>query len=317
MKFNKILTIGINETSLDTEHWKKLDSLADKRIPLAKDSLNISAELKDTDCLLVNPFAFKVEKEHIDLAPKLNYIGVLATAFGKVDYEYAASKNIAVCNIPGYSTEAVAELAFGAILEHIRGLERAKVQARGGDYSETTFFNTPEIKGKKFGVIGLGRIGGRVAELALAFNAKVSYWSRNRNKEFEAKGIEYQEVETLLSECDFISLHLVFNKETELFLNEARIIKIKSGALLINLAPNELVDYNALEKRFAKGDIAYIMDHTDELTPEQAKRLSQYKNCIMYPPIGYTTKEATVAKQEIFVRNISSFLKGLLMNKIN
>jgi len=132
MKFQKILTIGIGEASLSADYWKKLDSLAEKRISLAKDSPEIKDQLKDTDCLLVNPFAFKVEKEHIDAAPKLKYIGVLATAYGKVDYEYAATKNIAVCNIPGYSTEAVAELAFGVILEHIRDLERAKAQARGG-----------------------------------------------------------------------------------------------------------------------------------------------------------------------------------------
>lgn len=317
MNFKKILTIGISESSLNADYWKKLDSLADKRISLAKDSPEIKTQLKNTDCLLVNPFAFKVEKEHIDSAPNLRYIGVLSTAYGKVDYDYAATKKIAVCNIPGYSTEAVAEFAFGVILQYIRNLERAKAQAKKGDYSEITFFSTSEIKNKKFGVIGLGRIGSRVAELALAFGADVFYWSRNRNKEFEAKGIKYQDIETILSRSDFISLHLAFNKETELFLNEKRIAKIKSGSLLLNLAPNELIDHNALEKRLAAGDIVYIMDHTDILDPEQAKLLAQYKNCIMYPPIGYTTKEATIEKQNIFIENIESFLKNLPVNKVN
>lgn len=317
MKFKKILTIGISETSLDAGYWKKIDNLTEKRVSVAKDSSKIKAELKDTDCLLVNPFAFKVEKEHIDMAPKLKYIGVLATAYGKVDCDYAAAKKIAVCNIPGYSTEAVAEFAFGAILEHIRDLEKAKSQARQGNYSETEFFNTTEIKGKKFGIIGLGRIGQRVAELALAFGANVSYWSRNRNKEFENKGIEYQEINIVLSESDFISLHLAFNKETEYFLNETRIKKIKPGSLLLNLAPNELIDHRALETRLAANNIVYIMDHSDELTQEQVQRLSQYKNCIVYPPLGYTTKEATANKQEIFVENIKTFLKGSPINKVN
>lgn len=317
MKFKKILTIGIKESSLDANHWKNIDALAEKRASLSQDSSDIKAQLADADCLLVNPFAFKVEKEHIDLAPKLKYIGVLSTAYGKVDYLYAAKKNIAVCNIPGYSTEAVAELAFGAILQHIRNLEKATKQAKEGDYSESAFFNTSEIKGKKFGVIGLGRIGSRVAELALAFGADVIYWSKNRKKDAEAKGIKYHEVEKLLSDCDFISMHLAFNKETEHFLNEARIAKIKKGAILINLAPNELVDFGALEMRLAKGDITYIMDHSDELTSEQANKLSKYKNCVMYPPIGYTTKEATLKKQEIFVANIERFLKGAPTNKVN
>lgn len=317
MKFKKILTIGISESSLDTNYWKKIDNLTEKRISLPGDSSEIKKQIADADCLLVNPFVFKVEKQLIDVAPKLKYIGVLATAYGKVDYEYAATKNITVCNIPGYSTEAVAEFVFGAILESLRGLGRAKKQAEKGNYSESTFFNTSEIKGKKFGIVGLGRIGSRVAELALAFRADVRYWSRNRKKEFEVKGIKYQKVEKLLSESDFISLHLAFNKETETFINKDRISMIKSGTLFLNLAPNELVDLDALEKRLAKGDMVYIMDHSDELTPEQAKQLSKYKNCIIYPPIGYTTKEATVEKQEIFVGNLEDFLKGTSKNKVN
>ncbi len=290
--------------------WRKIESLS-------QDSSDIEAQLNDADCLLVNPFAFKVEKEHIDSAPKLKYIGVLSTAFGKVDYAYASAKNIAVCNIPGYSTEAVAELVFGAILQQIRDLERAKKQSKEGDYSESAFFNTSEIKGKKFGIIGLGRIGSRVAELALAFGADVSYWSKNRKKEAEIKGIKYSEIERLLSDCDFISLHLAFAKETGHFLNQARIAKIKKGAILVNLAPNELVDFAALEKRLANGDITYIMDHSVELAPEDANKLSKYKNCAMYPPIGYTTKEATLEKQRIFVSNIENFLKGAPTNKVN
>ena len=284
---------------------------------LPKDSPDIKCNIADADCLLVNPFVFNVDAKFIDAAPKLRYIGVLSTGYGAVDSDYASGKGITVCNIPGYATESVAELAFAVILEYMRDIEYSKRMARESNFSDTPRVPVSELKGKKFGIIGLGQIGQRVAELALAFGANVLYWSRNRNKEFETKGIKYQDIETLLSKCDFVSLHLSFNKETELFLNETRIVKIKPGALLLNLAPNELIDYNALEKRLAKGDIVYIMDHADELTPEHAKRLSQYKNCIMYPPIGYTTKEATKAKQEIFIGNISGFLKGKIENKVN
>jgi len=283
MAFKKILTIGVNDSTLDIDYWTQLDKLAEKRISLPKDSPELMNELADTDCLLVNPFVFKVDKGIIDAAPNLKYIGVLATAFGKIDCEHATSNNIVVCNIPNYSTEAVAEFVIGAILENIRELERAKKQARESNYSESTFFNALEIKNKKFGVIGLGYIGSRVAELALAFGADVKYWSKNRKRELEAKGIKYQEVEMVLSECDFISVHLAFTKETELFLNEDRISKIKSGAILVNSAPNELIDLNTLQNRLSKEDIVYIMDHSDELTPEQAKQLSKYKNCIIYP----------------------------------
>ena len=252
-----------------------------------------------------------------DKAPFLKYVGKFSTAYGNVDLQAAKKRGVTVCNIPGYSTEAVAEFALAVILEYIRNLEKGKVQARSGNYSESEFFGVSEIKSKKFGVIGLGSIGSRVAELALGFGADVGYWSRNRKKEFETKGIKYQQINKLLSECDFVSLHLSLSPGTKNFLNEQRIKMLKHGCVFINLTPNDLVELDSLGKRLAKGDITYIFDHTDELTPEQAKKLSQYKNCIMYPPIAYTTKEAIKAKQAIFVSNIENFLKGKPTNKVN
>ena len=317
MNFKKILTIGISESSISPKYWNKIDNLTEKRISLQKDSTNIKTELKDADCVLINPFVFTFEKNLIDDAPSLKYIGVLSTAFGNVDYNHATTKDITVCNIPNYSTEAVAEFAFGILLESLRDLERAKTQAKGSDYSEATFFNTSEIKGKKFGIIGLGNIGSRIAEIALVFGADIKYWSKNRKENLESKGVQYVSIEELVSECDIISLNLAFNKDTENILNAPLISKLKKDAILINLAPNELIDLNALEKRLSDKDITYIMDHSDELTAEQATKLSKHKNCIIYPPIGYTTKEATIEKQEIFVRNIEKFLQGSPTNKVN
>ncbi|MCK5413582.1 MAG: hypothetical protein KAI57_04385, partial [Candidatus Pacebacteria bacterium] len=141
MKFKKVLTIGIKELNLDKEYWEMIDKLSEERISISADSEEINDQLKDTDCLLINPFVFEVKKEHIDQASKLKYISVLATAFGKIDCEYATMKNISVTNIPDYSTEAVAEFVLGVILENIRDLERAKKQSREEDYSEDTFFN--------------------------------------------------------------------------------------------------------------------------------------------------------------------------------
>ncbi|MBU4245871.1 MAG: NAD(P)-dependent oxidoreductase [Nanoarchaeota archaeon] len=243
MKFKKIITIGIGDSKLDESYWKKMDTLTEKRISLPKDSPEIRKHLEDADCVLVNPFVFKFDKDLIDLAKKLRFIGVLATGYNAVDFEYAAKKNVVVCNIPGYSTEAVAELAFASILNHMRDLDKAKAQIKSCDYSEPVFSNCHE--------------------------------------------------------------------------NEAFIDKLKSNAVLINLAPNELVDLKALENRLKKGDITYIFDHPDELTVEQANQLSKYKACIIYPPIGFQTEEARIAKQEIFVANIENFLKCAPTNKVN
>ena len=125
------------------------------------------------------------------------------------------------------------------------------------------------------------------------------------------------DVESLLSECDFISINLAFNKETGGFMDSDRISTIKPGALFINLSPNELIDLDALEKRLRKGDIVYIFDHTDELSPDIITRLKNYKNCILYPPLAFATKEAKVVKQQIFLSNIENFLNGSPKNRVN
>jgi lactate dehydrogenase-like 2-hydroxyacid dehydrogenase len=315
MKFVKILTVGVKEASLDPGYWKRLDSLALKRVGLPKDSPDVQAHLGDTDCLFVG-FGVEVGKVHMDAAPKLRYIGVLATAYGKVDTAYAKSKGVTVCNVPGYSTEAVAEFIFATILEHIREVEKGKRQAREGNISDAGFTAT-EIKGKTFGILGLGSIGGRVAEIALGFGAGVRYWSRTRKPGIEAKGVVYEAADSLIQKCDFLSLNLAQTKETERFLDEKRIQAIKSGAVVVNTAPMELVNIDALERRLVKGDMTFILDHSDEMTPENLKRLSKYKNCVVYPPIAYVTKEARIAKQEIFVGNIESFLKGSPKNVVS
>src|SRR5438128_1168408 len=108
MKFKKIVSIGISENALDKKYWQMLDNLCEQRVLLSKDSDRASAELSDADCLLV--WFNGANKELIDQAPNLKYIGALATGVGKIDVGYARSKGIIVTNIPGYSTEAVAEL---------------------------------------------------------------------------------------------------------------------------------------------------------------------------------------------------------------
>lgn len=307
---------GIEDSRLDPIYLKKIENFGVEIVKLPKDSPDIKKHLADTDCLLVN-FGVKVNKDYIDRAPQLRYIGTLSIAYGVIDIAYAKKRNIAVCNLDGNTTkEAVVEFVFAAILEHLRDLERGKKQARVGNYSEAGF-SAIEIKSKIFGVLGLGRIGMTVAELAHAFHADVRYWSRHRKKEAERKEITYQDADTLISQSDFLSLNFALNKETENFLNKKRINMLKKGAVIINTSPMELVDIDALDKRLHKQDITFILDHSDEMSKEELKKLSKHVNCIIYPPIGYVTKETRIGQQESFISNIENFLKGKPTNKVN
>ncbi len=315
MPFNKTLVIGIDESKLDAKYWENIKTLAKKTVSLHKDSPGIGSEITGADCLLVN-FGVTVDRKMIGSASALKYVGILATAYGKVDADYAKSKGITVCNIPGYSTESVAEFVFASVLEHIRHLEQGKQRGRSGNYSEAGI-SAMEIKNKIFGIIGLGRIGSRVAEIALGFGADVRYWSRNRKDGVEKKGVKYMDADEIISNADILSLHLAQTKNTENFLNRERINAVKQGAIVVNTAPMELVDIDALSERLAKGDITFILDHSDEMTESDLQKLYRHTNCIIYPPMAYITKEARMAKQEIFVGNIENFLKGSPTNKVN
>lgn len=315
MKFNKILLVGIDKSALGDSYWKKIDKLTSKKVFVPRDSADVKKELSDTDCLLVN-FSVQVTRENINIAPELKYIGTLSTAFGKVDADYARKKNIPVCNLAGYSTESVAEFTIAALLEAIRGLETGKQRGRAGKYDESGI-RAWELKDKIFGVLGLGSIGRRVAELARGFDADVMYWSKHRKKDAEKRGIKYQDADTLIPQCDFISINFAQTKETEKFLNANRIKGLKKNAVIINTAPMELVDVDALVARLAKKDIIFIFDHSDETDPKDLKKLSKHSNCIIYPPMAYITDEARIIKQEMFVSNIENFLKGKPSNVVN
>lgn len=316
MKFKKILLLGYAKGDLGEAQEKRLVLWGQKVVMLPKDSKDISKQLSDVDCLLVRLGA-TVDKGVIDKALDLRYVGMLGTGYGRIDTKYARSKGITVCNIAGYSTEGVAEFVFGALIENIRELERAKLQARKGNYSEATFQGY-EIRNKKFGIIGMGKIGQRVAQIAQkGFNAKVSYWSKNRKKDAEKAGISYKTLEILLRESDFVSIHLAYVEETKKILSRKKIQLIKPGAVVICFVQMEVVDIRALEQRLKKEDMIFILDHSDELTPADAKSLSKYKNCILYPPVGYITKESTQAKLGMFVENIENFLKGKPQNVVN
>lgn len=316
MKFNKLLVYNIDESkNLDSSSWKKIKSLTNKISFLPKDDPKLKAGLKDADGVLIN-FGTEFGKEEIDSAAKLKYIGVMATAFGKIDVDYARRKKVVVSNLKGYSTESVAEFVIAATLEHTRGLEEGKVRGRTKNYSEVGI-SAIELKDKIFGIVGLGTIGQKVAGIAQGFGCDVRYWSQNRKKEFEKKGIKYESFRELISEADIISINLAQTKETEGIFNKRVFQNLKKGVIVINTAPMELVDIDALANRLKKKDITFILDHSDEMTALDLSKISKYPNCIIYPPIAYITREAAENRKRIFIGNIEAFLKGSPKNVVN
>lgn len=151
----------------------------------------------------------------------------------------------------------------------------------------------------------------------MAFGVDLGYWSKSRKKSQEKRGMKYQDLQTLFKTSEIISIHLALNSQTEKIISSKLINLIKKGVVVVNTAPMELLDLKALEKRLQAKELVFILDHSDEMEPKDANRMSKYQTCIIYPPIGYISEEAREAKQKILIDNIENFLKGKPTNVVN
>jgi glycerate dehydrogenase len=310
-KFKKAVLVKIADTHFDEKYWAQLDSLIEKKVSLERNDPKLIEELKDCDCLLLG-FQVPIDKEIIAAAPNLKLINILATAYGTVDLKAAADRGIPVCNLGGYSTESVAEFVIAAVLHEIRNIEEGLKRARVGNYSFDGI-RARELKNSNFGVIGLGHIGNRVAELVSGFGAKVSYWSRAKKD----SPFQYQELNELLSTCSYISVNVAEAPETINLLNADNLSLIKPDSILISTIPPPVINTDALAERLSKNDIIFIFDHPDEMEEEERKKLKAFNNCVIYPPIAFLSDEARIAKQEIFIANMKGVFEGSIQNKVN
>lgn len=313
--FNKALLIDFKSDGIEKKYFDRIKDLFKITKFISRDDSILNQELKDTDAIFCQ-ISTKINKELIDFSPNLKYVGVCSTAFDAIDAVYAKSKNITVCNLGGYSTEAVAEFFFAALFEQLRELEKGKIQAQQEDYSFNKFMGI-DLKGKTLGVIGAGKIGSRVVEIGLGIGMKVIYFSRKNKPNIEKLGAVKKELDEVLKVSDFISLNLLLNKETETIISKEKIDLLKKDCVFISLAPPKLIDQEAMMEKASKGNIVFIFDHSDDIDKALAKKFLNTKNCIVYPPIAFRTDGANTARWETFVGNFEQFAKGTPQNKVN
>ena len=310
--FSKALFVDFKEGDIEPKYFDRVKKLFKSYEFVLRDDPQLSDYLKNTDVIFAKIFT-KIDKELIDAVPNLKYIGVLSTAFDAIDARYARQKNVSVCNLGGYSTEAVSEFFFAALFEQVRELEGAKQQARQRDYSFDKFMGL-ELKDRTLGVIGAGKIGSRIAEIGLGIGMKVIYFSRSNKPALDKRGAKRGELDEILSQSDFVSLNLALNKETEEMISQEKISLLKKGCLFISLAPPPLIDQEAMREKAGKGDITFVFDHSDDISADLAKKFLGTKNCIVYPPTAFRTEEANTARWETFVSNVEKFVSGKPQN---
>ena len=276
-----------------------------------EDTETLIKRSKEAEIVVLSNFKYK--KEVMEKCPNLKMICVAFTGVDHVDIDYCRERGITVCNCAGYSTSAVADLVFGMLINIYRNIDKCnKVTREGGTKNGLVGF---ELEGKKFGVVGTGAIGMRVANIAKAFGCEVYGYSRTVN---EGNGIKYVDLNTLLSTCDIVSLHVPLNDSTKGLINEENIKLMKKNAVLINTARGPVIDSKALSDALKNGTIAGAGVDVFEIEPPIPTDhvLFEAPNLIVTPHVAFATKESMVKRAEIVFENINKYMNGNPQNLI-
>ncbi len=279
--------------------------------------------LKDVnpDAVIVNKIV--MGKEEMYTASNLKIILEAATGYNNIDIECANALNIRVANVAGYSTMSVVQHTFAHLFYLYEKMRYYDDYVKSGDYSNSTIFTNfgnvfNELAGKTWGIVGLGNIGRRVADVAKAFGCKVVYYSASGN----TYDTEYEKVELddLLKNSDIISIHAPLNKYTENLMNYENFKKMKNTAYLINMGRGPIVNEADLAKAINEGEIAGA--GLDVLTKEPMSAdnplltIKDSNKLVITPHNAWATYEARVRLLDEIYNNLKSFINGEARNVV-
>ena len=313
MKFVIIEPLGVND--------EKLLAMAKEVLPEDLEIVYYDTRVTDTETLIergkdADIIAVSNLPMNADVINGCKNLKMLSVAFTGVDHialDACRANGVLVSNCAGYSTVAVADLVFGLIIDLYRNVVACNEVARKeGTKNGLIGF---ELEGKKFGVIGTGAIGLRVAKIAQAFGCEVLAYSRTVK---DIEGIKYVDKETLLKEADIVSLHTPLTAETRGLIGKEELALMKPSAILINTARGPVVDSEALAEALNEGKIAGAGVDVFEMEPPVPSNhpLLNAKNVVATPHVAFATKEALVKRAVIVFANVVKWLNGEPQNVI-
>ena len=274
-----------------------------------------SAEL-----VITNKVRFMADE--LSRLPRLKYIGVAATGFNVVDIVEAARRGIVVTNVPAYSTDSVAQTVFAFILEHSMHIAAPSEAVHSGRWTSCPNFSFTvaplhELVGKTMGIIGLGRIGMKVAEIANAFGMNVVAHSRTLKPQAPSF-IMQTTLETVFKQADFLSLHCPLTSETHHLVNSQTIALMKPTAFLVNTSRGPVVDEQALADALNSNRIAGAAADTLSSEPPSANNpLLTARNCLISPHLAWATTESKARLVNVIIDNVRAFVNGHPVNQVN
>lgn len=317
----KLMKITIlNESFFNESHLNALRALGDLVIHENTDTEEEAIErLKDVQIAIADCYIAPLNKKVLESADVLKLLVINSTGYDLVDVASAKAKGIQVANVPGYSTEAVAEHAIALMLAVSKKIpagdaimRRAPFQVDPANQEHRKYLGF-ELAGKTLGIVGLGNIGQRVAKIGQGFGMKVLAFNRSQKN---IEGVKQVSLEELLKESNIVSLHLPLSPETENIITAERLQMMKPTAIFINTARGKCVDESALinalqSRKIAGAGLDTIVDFS------ASNLILKLDNVVFSPHSAFFTREALKNCADIIVANVEAFVEGKAANVVN
>jgi glycerate dehydrogenase len=303
------------------EVWSSIAAQGDLQVYDRTPAEQIVERARDAEAVLTNKAPLR--RETLEKLPALRYVAVVATGYNCVDVEAARGRGIPVSNVPEYGTDSVAQLAVALLLElchHAGDHDRA---VKAGDWSRSPdwcFWKHPlvELSGLKMGIVGFGRIGRRVAEIAHSLGMEVLASSRSRQGAPSWPGFAWKSIPEIFEEADVVSLHCPETPETRGLVTSQLLSRMKKTAFLLNTSRGGLVDEAALAAALNQGILAgAALDVVGQEPIRADNSLLQARNCILTPHLAWATEAARRRLIEETARNLAAFREGKPRNVVN
>ena len=273
--------------------------------------------LQGADAVICNKV--QITADVMAACPTLKYVGLFATGYNNVDVAYAAAHGVTVCNVPGYSTEAVAQHTFSLLLAVTNRVHEYSRTVAEGDWSRSrtfSYFPLPlmELYGKTIGIVGYGAIGRRVGDMARAFGMKVLVYGRRPIPDTDVEQVPFEQ---LLSRADVVSLHCPLNADSEGMMNAAAFAKMKPGAIFINTSRGGLVEEQALREALDSGHLlgaGVDVLQVEPMTPDCS--LYGAKNLLITPHIAWAGLETRQRLMGVVAENLRRWMAGDPINRV-
>ena len=301
----KIVNLDAYTIHLNDLNWNELAQLGDLVTYDRVAPEDVIPAIENADAVFTSKV--KLTKEVIEACPNLKFIGVTATGYDNIDLDAAKARGIAVCNVPAYSTESVAQHTFALILEitnHVGHYTELVHEHQWENSLDFTFIDRPltQLSGRSLGIIGYGSIGKRVARIAEAFGMTVHVYSKDPDATVQS---------------DILTLHCPATADNRGFINKDFISKMKDGAILINTARGALLNEDDVADALKRGKLAAVaVDVVNGEPPRKGHPFIGLENLYITPHIAWSTREARAVITKTSAANLKSFLAGGDLNRI-